>query len=148
MSIGLVYIVPTILFIISKDTLHIFAFLGSVTTTLVSETLKYTIFKNISVRPQGASNCNYLCNDGDQSGRPGMPSSHSAEATFFAAFYFYYTKNPYVRFGLVVYALSVMAARYIKRCHTIYQLVAGSLLGLILTASFIVLKKQLIWKDK
>lgn len=148
MSIVSVYIIPIILYFLTNNSLHIFALIGSITTTFISELLKYTVFKEISVRPVGARDCNYLCNDGNQAGQPGMPSSHSAEVAFFCGFYLFYTKTPLIRIILILYAIAIMYSRYIKRCHTIYQIVAGVVLGLILTASFIVLKKELIWKDK
>ena len=62
-----------------------------------------------------------------------MPSSHSAEVVFFSAFYIQQTNNIIIKICLVVYAGLVMLSRYIKRCHTINQIVAGALLGLSLS---------------
>ena len=130
MSISLVYIIPISLFLITREKSHIISFIGVTIITILSESLKYFIFGQNFKRPQGAKNCNYLCNDGNQAGRPGMPSSHSAEATFFASFYFSQTSNIYIRIGLILYAMGVMISRYIKKCHTVEQIVVGSLLGL------------------
>ena len=66
-----------------------------------------------------------------------MPSGHSATAVFFTAFYFQETKNTYLKVLMVVYTATVMISRYLKRCHTINQIVGGGLLGLIV-AGFLV----------
>jgi diacylglycerol kinase (ATP) len=133
MSVGLLYIIPLILYIYSKNFIHIKGFLGIIGTTIISETLKYSIFKDISYRPKGASNCNLLCNDGNQSGQPGMPSSHSAEAVFFSGFYYQLTDNIFIRIILLIYAFGVMISRYLKRCHTINQIGVGAILGVSLS---------------
>jgi membrane-associated phospholipid phosphatase len=74
-----------------------------------------------------------LCNDGDQSGRPGMPSSHSAEAAFFSAYYFELTDNMYIKVLLIIYALSIMISRYLKKCHNFNQIAVGAILGVSLS---------------
>ena len=133
MSAGLLYVIPFALFYITGNNIHFRAFLGVAATTLISETLKYNVFNKISTRPQGATNCNALCNDGNQSGRPGMPSSHSAQVAFFTSFYFQQTENVAIRCVLILYLVGVMASRYIKRCHTLGQIVGGGVLGFILS---------------
>lgn len=147
MSVGVLYIIPLILYCMTQNTTHLLGLSGLITTTAVSEGLKYFVIGKASLRPTGASNCNLPCNDGNQSGRPGMPSSHSAEAAFFTGFYIYQTKNPYIKSGLIVYTVAVMISRYLKRCHTVSQTVVGAALGFLLSASFIVLKKELMLKD-
>lgn len=132
-SVLFTYIVPLILYLYTNNFIHIIAFIGSLFTTILSETLKYTIIKDSSVRPKGASDCNLLCNDGIQSGEPGMPSSHSANIAFFTGYYFQITDNIIIRLILLIYALVVMASRYLKRCHTINQIVVGAILGLSLS---------------
>jgi membrane-associated phospholipid phosphatase len=132
MSVGLLYIIPFIFYIYTNNFIHIKAFLGVAGITILSETLKRFIIKDFSPRPKGASNCNLLCDDGSQSGQPGMPSSHSAEAVFFSAFYYQNTNNIYIKIILIIYAFGVMISRYIKRCHTINQILAGAFLGLSL----------------
>lgn len=116
-------------------------------TTSLSEFLKHYVIRDASPRPPGATDCNLLCNDGNQVGQPGMPSSHSAEVAFFASYYWNETKNPILRGLLVLYAAAVMTSRYLKRCHTISQIGVGALLGWTLSASINVLKKEPIWKD-
>ena len=129
-SIVLLYIIPFILYIFTHNYIHLKAFLGVAGTTIISETLKYFFIGTISPRPEGAKDCNLFCDDGNQAGRPGMPSSHSAEVAFFSGFYYQQTENPIIQIILVSYAGLVMLSRYIKRCHSINQIGVGALLGL------------------
>jgi len=62
-----------------------------------------------------------------------MPSSHSAEVAFFSVFYYQQTTNPIIRIVLIIYAGFVMISRYIKKCHTINQIAAGTLLGVLIS---------------
>ena len=133
MSVGLLYVIPPVLYAITKNVIHIKAFLGLIGTTVISETLKYFFIGQLSSRPEGAKDCNLLCNDGDQAGRPGMPSSHSAEAAFILGFYYQQYDNRYIRLILVIYTALVMLSRYLKKCHTINQVFAGAFLGLCLS---------------
>jgi membrane-associated phospholipid phosphatase len=130
MSVGLLYVIPIILYLNTADYIHLKGFIGLIGITILSEFIKYNFVGTTSPRPKGARDCNLFCNDGKQEGQPGMPSSHSAEAAFFAAFYFKQTTNPILQSGLVLYPILVMISRYLKHCHTINQVVAGSLLGL------------------
>ena len=133
MSVGLLYVIPPVLYAITKNVIHIKAFLGVIGTTFISETLKYFFIRDLSTRPKGAKDCNLLCNDGNQAGRPGMPSSHSAEAAFILGFYYQQYDNRYIRLGLVIYTALVMLSRYLKKCHTINQVFVGAFLGLLLS---------------
>ncbi len=130
MSVGLLYIIPIILYFNTSNSIHLKGFLGLIGTTFLSEIIKYRMIGTASPRPKGAKDCNLFCNDGKQEGQPGMPSSHSAEAAFFAAFYFKQTTNPILQSGLVLYPILVMLSRYLKHCHTINQVIIGSILGL------------------
>lgn len=133
MSVGLLVIIPLILYAYTGNSVHIKALFGLLGTTGLSEGLKYNIIRNWSPRPKGARNCNLFCNDGNQQGRPGMPSSHSAEVAFFASFYSQYTTNNYLRAGLFLYAVLVMLSRYTKRCHSLSQITVGTLIGLVMS---------------
>lgn len=133
MSVGLLYIIPFILYVYTNNFIHIKGFIGLAGTVILSETLKRSIIKDVSPRPKGARDCNLLCDDGNQSGQPGMPSSHSAEAAFFLGFYYQLTDNIFVRFILIIYAIAVMISRYVKRCHTFGQIISGAFLGLSLS---------------
>jgi membrane-associated phospholipid phosphatase len=133
MSVGLLYIAPFAFYYITNNGYHIKILLGLVGTTVLSETIKYKVIGDLSPRPTGAKNCNFLCTDGKQSGAPGMPSSHSAEVAFFSGAYYQLTDSTFLKTCIVIYAALVMYSRHIKRCHTINQIVAGALLGLSLS---------------
>jgi len=135
-SIIFLYIIPIVLFVYSKNVFHLKALVGLGLTGWLSESLKHHIIKDASPRPKGAQDCNLLCNDGNQEGQPGMPSSHSAQVAFFTGMYYFQTTNPFIRAFLVCYELLVMLSRYLKRCHTIQQIGVGTLFGLILSLIF------------
>ena len=136
-SVVFLYAVPIVLFLYTQEWTHLKALVGLIGTTLLSETLKYHVFQESSPRPKGATNCNVWCDDGNQEGKPGMPSSHSAEVAFFSSFYYLQTKNPLLRILLVIYAAVVMLSRYLKRCHTLHQIGVGAALGLTLSWCFL-----------
>jgi membrane-associated phospholipid phosphatase len=136
-SVGMLYAIPIILYIFTSNILHLKALLGLASTAVISEFLKHNVIKTLSVRPKGASDCNLMCNDGNQGGQPGMPSSHSAQVAFFSFFYYNLTDNILLKSILIIYAAMVMLSRYVKKCHTVYQIIAGSTLG-ILIAWFLV----------
>lgn len=132
-SVILIYVIPLVLFLVTGNQVHFKGFLGVAGTTIISETLKFFFIGKTSPRPEGAKDCNLLCNDGNQSGKPGMPSSHSASAAFFSGFYYQQTENKYVRTVLVIYTGLVMLSRYLKRCHSISQVLVGAFLGVSLS---------------
>ena len=113
--------------------LHSSALLGLLGTVGISEGIKYGIIGNTNPRPHGARNCNLWCNDGEQEGRPGMPSSHAALVAFFVGFYYPYLTNTYVAIALILYGLLVLVSRYMKHCHSIEQLLVGTVLGIVLS---------------
>jgi membrane-associated phospholipid phosphatase len=133
LSIIFIYIIPLILYIISGNYIHFKALFYLSGTTIISESIKYFLIGNSNPRPNSAKDCNLLCNDGNQSGKPGMPSSHSASVAFFSGFYYQQTNNTIIRISLIVYSGFVMLSRYWKKCHTISQIVVGALIGLTLS---------------
>lgn len=98
----------------------------------VSHMLKVDIVKEASPRPKGACDCDLLCMDGNQEGKPGMPSGHSSAAAFFSAFYYQQTSNPWIKVSLILYTILVMTSRYLKKCHSLSQIAAGGLIGLLM----------------
>jgi membrane-associated phospholipid phosphatase len=108
-------------------------FFGMMVTVLVNESLKHLVIGESSPRPPQARDCNLWVNDGPQGGRPGAPSGHSAQVAFFAAFALRDPWwSPVQRVALVVYALAVMASRWVKHCHTLGQIVSGAGLGTVM----------------
>jgi len=81
---------------------------GAFGACALSETTKLHIIGNRNPRPMGASNCDLWCVDGDQGGKPGMPSGHSVQAAFFAGYYFNQTDSIYIKTALIAFPLAVM----------------------------------------
>lgn len=129
-SVLLVYITPTILYFYTHNLREIIAIAGLVGSNLISEGIKHFIIGTRSPRPDGASGCNLLCTDGLQEGRPGMPSGHSGTVSFFVGYYWNETNKVWIKAALLVFAVLVMYSRYVKRCHSLQQIIAGALFGL------------------
>jgi len=132
-SVILLYVIPLVLYVTTGNSIHFKGFLGVAGTTIITETIKYFFIGKSNPRPEGARDCNLLCNDGNQSGKPGMPSSHSSSVAFFAGFYYQQSDNKFIRGALVIYAGLVMWSRYLKKCHSISQILVGALLGVSLS---------------
>lgn len=133
LSTMLLYVIPVIGYTMSGNIIHIKAFVGLFATMGIGESIKYFVIKEASPRPSSARDCNLLCNNGPQGGKPGMPSGHSSQAAFFASFYYHQTKNIWIRAGLILYELLVILSRYQTHCHTIPQIAAGTLFGLFMS---------------
>lgn len=133
LSVAFISLVPIVLYIITEDLNQLKALIGLIGTIIVNESIKYFVIKERSPRPIGAKNCN-LCGDGgNQEGKPGMPSGHSAQIGFFAGYYFQQTDNIWIRLLLIIYAILVMISRYTKKCHTVYQILTGGMLGTVMS---------------
>ena len=116
---------------------HLTTLLGAISTIIVSEGLKKTLFFPESkgspfARPAGAANCNAFCTDGPQGGAPGFPSTHSASATFLAlSYYNIYAPQTFTKFIPAVWAF-VLYSRIVLQCHTWLQVGTGTLLGYLM----------------
>ena len=131
MSILGLFVIPLVFYFVTGSPRHLWVLVGLFVVYLSSEGLKHYVTAPtgwaITQRPTGASDCNLWCNNGDQEGRPGMPSTHSAEAAYMALMYGSDPKTGGVLWW--IYAAGVMLSRYMKRCHTLPQLLAGDAWG-------------------
>jgi membrane-associated phospholipid phosphatase len=107
------------------------ALLATTTTSIIKHVTRDSPSR-ILKRPEGARDCNAWNNDGDQSGQPGFPSGHAATA---AAFWFYAWRlappvwRPWIA-GAGMAATGLMGwARWAKRCHTVFQIAGGIVVG-------------------
>jgi hypothetical protein len=133
-SIGSVYLLPFIGYLITYNTYHAVSCIGILGTMGVSEFIKYYVIKTHSPRPAGARNCNILCTNGRCEGEPGMPSSHAALVSFFTGRYaLYFDHHRLILPAMLVYTTLILYARWIKRCHTVKQLGVGVALGWMLS---------------
>lgn len=125
------FLIPIFLYLLNPSMLHIKGFIGIILTPFIADLIKKYITISDYPRPDGAKDCDLFCMDGNQTGRPGMPSGHTATVVFFTAYYFKETNNIYLKFLMILYTALIMLSRYLKRCHTINQIVGGTILGLI-----------------
>lgn len=132
MSVVVFYVLPIALYLLTGDVFHLKALAGYILVSAASEGIKHRLVGTRNPRPPGARDCNLWCNNGSQSGRPGMPSTHAAEVMYMALLYGTYPwvkDTPLAFLAVFVYAGAVIYARYAKRCHTPIQLLTGGLLG-------------------
>lgn len=122
------YGITIFLFLQTYDVFHLIAFLGLLLVRTLSESLKTQCKGSTCPRPFGATNCNTFCSDGNQEGRPGMPSTHAAFVTFFVTYYAPVLSAP-LRALATLYAAAVIYSRYAKKCHSAIQLASGTVLG-------------------
>ena len=89
-------------------------------------------------RPNGSFNTDILSRDGISTS-PGFPSSHMTTTSFFCVYiilrHYYYKNKNIVKISLfnILLILLMGLARYYKKAHNIYQILAGILLGSILS---------------
>ena len=105
-----------------------------IVTVFLNEGVKHGLIGTASPRPPQARDCNLWVNDGPKGGRPGAPSGHSAQVSFFVGYYLQtLSLSPLLRLALLGYALLVMLSRYTKCCHTLPQILSGAALGSLLS---------------
>ena len=133
-SMWFLFGIPIVLFLYTRNVVHLRAFIGLWATGGLNEALKSHVFGKAGVRPKGARDCNFWADNGNREEDPGMPSGHSSVSTFFSAFYYQQTTNLWIKGLLVLYAFLVMLSRYVKQCHSLPQIIAGATLGLLMNS--------------
>jgi membrane-associated phospholipid phosphatase len=117
--------------------------MGLLTATLSSDVLKRIPYPDalyqITRRPEGASNCDYLSKNGPASkNAPGFPSGHMTTTGFFATYIILKTELSFTElttkqkpliFVSVSLILAMSWARYYKKCHNITQIIGGIVWG-------------------
>lgn len=122
------YVLVLVLALMSKD---------------IPEALLKSIDWKYNKRPKGAFNCNALNSGGEAEGKPGFPSGHTALAVMLAAILLieYYKQHQYQPRAqaviiAVIFAILVPISRVQMKCHTVIQVIAGALLGIMLALIF------------
>jgi membrane-associated phospholipid phosphatase len=82
-------------------------------------------------RPPGAKQCDLFCRAGPSAGVPGMPSGHAAVTAFFWTFLFLWRPTWAIGLAGVACVGLVGYARVAKSCHTIEQVGAGAVIGVV-----------------
>lgn len=94
--------------------------------------------KDIFLRPKEACNCSSFNNGGYVGLEPGFPSGHVTLTTFFVNYMYFkkYNGDLFALAFLNFIPLVIGISRYEKKCHNIYQTLAGYMLGIILLIFF------------
>ena len=132
-----------------------FYILGSDLLVKLLKSIKYPKeLYEITRRPKGAFNCDVLSQSGKPKvGAPGFPSGHMTTMTVFAtvmilgkyemyrkrglSFFEYFSKEPYFVLVNILIVILTAWARYFKNCHSMIQIIAGFILGMVLGIIFI-----------
>lgn len=87
---------------------------------------------NIFKRPKGANDCNCINTGGLVEDNPGFPSGHVLTTSIFMH-YLWFTSNDknYIKYLFPIIIMSI--ARIGKKCHDIFQVFGGYLLGFIIS---------------
>ena len=120
---------------------------GYFASIITAEFLKHKLYhlSPIMKRPKGACGCDYLSKQGDVSGNPGFPSGHMSTISFFVFYNINYilnskytppNKNMQILANIML-LLSTGWARWIKKCHSVSQIIAGTFLGGFVALVFI-----------
>jgi len=122
-------------------------FIGLLIATLSSDILKRIPYPDalyqITRRPEGASNCDYLSKNGPASkNAPGFPSGHMTTTGFFATYIILnkmkeseltFTELATEHKPLILVSVSLILAmswsRYYKKCRNITQIIGGIVWG-------------------
>lgn len=101
----------------------------------INSILKYYVFTSsgeIFRRPKGAHGCDAFNMDNftGYEGRPGFPSGHMAITSSFFLVGYFVTKSIWFVYVGILGMVLMGWARTKKRCHNIYQVVAGVISGL------------------
>lgn len=124
-------IVPLILWAWTKQTRY-----GWLAVAVVGTAFGVEWFKRVVVfsgpwsrRPIGASDCDTFCISGPVGGAPGFPSGHMTTATLLVTGLWFLTQSSVVLWIGVPWIVAMAWARWVKRCHSVVQIVGGMVTG-------------------
>ena len=145
------YVALLALLVATRDPYYIVIAVGMTTIALAVKLTKAATRPFLSgnewlARPSGARGCGALngeeC-DGGEAGHggkcPGMPSGHQAVIAFFVFSVIFYHRLTVVSaplwIALLALNFAVGVSRVYKECHTIPQVVAGSVVGILIAVA-------------
>ena len=120
-------------------TINIKYFYGLVFSTYLAQAFKYLIpypkwsYKYV-MRPDGAKDCDYLsCGGVVKPNTPGMPSGHMTTTSFVIINNILkHNYSPKIIISNIILLCVMGWARITKKCHTLIQVIAGTLLGCLM----------------
>ena len=89
-----------------------------------------------SPRPPEARACDMFCTGPAVGGKPGFPSGHMATTAVFATSIALLFPTPPVITGAVALVTAMGWSRYVKKCHTLTQILGGTLYGFTIAILF------------
>ena len=119
--------------------------IGFTSLIVISEVIKIIVYPytKLAKRPIGANNSNFLANNGNVEGKPGLPSTHAAIAAYFYTYNFFilYKTNLIKNTGIfhilnAIILLGTGWARYYKKCHSVIQIITGVIFGILYATLF------------
>ena len=142
----------------TKNLIDIFLFIYILSADYLVKVIKHLDYPEkmykITRRPEGAYNTDYLSRNGKvEPSTPGFPSGHMTTITIFSVFMilvkwrfqhsFFNFFNENTRYCSVHIFLIIITAfaRYIKKCHNMFQIVAGFIFGTFMSVIFYFLMK-------
>lgn len=87
-------------------------------------------------RPSGATGCDAFCMMGPVGGKPGFPSGHMTTATMLVAALWFRLRAPIVLWIGIPWIGAMAWARWVKQCHNMVQIMAGTVFGLVMAVGF------------
>ena len=118
---------------------------GFTSIVAISEYIKTIVYPytNLAKRPLGACNSNFLANNGNVEGTPGLPSTHTAIVSYFATYNFLIMCNTnLIEHTTIFHILNIVIllatgwSRYYKKCHSITQIITGVVFGMVYATLF------------
>ena len=136
--ISLTPILMTIYSVLIRDYKLIFGIIIATISQMSIKKLTKNLNKDIFLRPKEACNCNSFNNGGYVGLEPGFPSGHVTLTTFFVNYMYFkkYNGDLFALAFLNFIPLVIGISRYEKKCHNIYQTLAGYILGILLLIFF------------
>jgi len=136
--ISLTPILMTIYSVLIRDYKLVFGIIVATLSQMSIKKLTKTLNKDIFLRPKEACNCSSFNNGGYVGLEPGFPSGHVTLTTFFVNYMYFkkYNGDLFALAFLNFIPLIIGISRYEKKCHNIYQTLAGYMLGILLLIFF------------
>lgn len=106
---------------------------------LIKDYTQNYIYIDILKRPDGAYNCGLFNDGGLVDHKSGFPSGHMSVTSFFThLYYFKYSEKICWKSYLFYNSLNLLMAyaRYSKKCHNIFQILGGYILGYLIAYKF------------
>lgn len=132
------FLLPWYFYVATKKRLFLWLGLAASLADGSTKLWKYIFgVENIFGRPLGACDCDILCRNGDQTRKPGFPSGHMT-VTSVVIFTLIGLYPSYVCTMVGLCTILVMGwARYVKRCHNMMQILAGTFYGFFVATFFL-----------